>query len=85
MTTHTIYQYENGSGTEVGTHDLPEWTTTKDIVDAVEQINSGQDADAVHDGTDPYDGDLVQTLDGWLVITSNGEGDLSLIHAKREE
>ncbi len=82
--THRIIQYEDGSGTEVGTYELPGTPTIKSIVDAVERINCGQDADAVHDGTDPYSGDLVETNDGWLVIRTNSEGDLSLIHAQTE-
>ena len=82
---HRIFQYENGGGTEVGTYDLPEQPTVRQIVDAVAQINSGKNADDYCDGRDPYDGDLVQTVDGWIVITSNGEGDHLAIHAKRTD
>lgn len=75
------YDGEDVRATETGEHDLPEQPTVRDIVDAVSQINSGCNADEFCDGRDPYDGDLVETVDGWLVVSSNGEGSLYLIHA----
>ncbi len=80
--THTIVQYEDGRGTTVGDHTLPDEPTVRSIVDAVSQINCGQNADEFLTGRNPYDGDLVRVVDGWLVVTSNGEGQLSLIHAQ---
>lgn len=76
-----FYEYSNGDVTEVGQGQLAE-PSVKTIVDAVSQIYNGQNADEFSDGHDPYEGQIVQVLDGWVVLKGNGEGDLYMIHAQ---
>ena len=57
--------------------------TIKEIIDAAEQCICGENADT-NIGSDPYAGTLLRVVDGWLVVSDDGEGNLLLTHAKIE-
>lgn len=82
---YRIRRYEEGQATELGTHELSESPTTPQIVDCVTAIDAtamGMDAKDLHPGYDPQDANLIETVDGWLLIASTIEGCASLIHVQ---